>query len=85
MSTTYDEQASTNGHMPPLAAPAAPAAGTGEPRIPFGERDNQSMPASWASDMLTRLNERHGAIFRDLLYHAATGNELAETTRKRSR
>ena len=85
MTMLDDRTADTNGHMPPLATPAVPAAGTDETRNRFGDRDNQVIPASWADDMLTRLNQRHPGIFRDLLYHAATGNELSEVTDRRRR
>ena len=69
--------------MPPLATPAVPAAGSDETRIRFGDRDNQVVPASWAEDMLTRLADKYPGTFRDLLYHAATGGELAEVTDRR--
>lgn len=42
-------------------------------RIPFGNRPNQTMPPTWAADMLTLLCERHSKIFRDLLGEVATG------------
>lgn len=42
-------------------------------RIPFGPRPNQSVPASWASVMLTLLAERHQAVFIALMGEASIG------------
>ncbi len=42
-------------------------------RIPFGDRANETVPASWASDMLRLLRERNPQLFVALMGEAATG------------
>jgi hypothetical protein len=56
-----------------LAALEAGELDTAGARIRFGDRPNQTMPASWAADVLTKLADRHPAQFGQLLTEAATG------------
>jgi hypothetical protein len=45
-------------------------------RVPFGDRDTQNVPIDWAETMLRGLFMHHPGIFRQLLFFAATGNDL---------
>jgi hypothetical protein len=40
---------------------------SGPARIKFGPRDDDELPASWASGMLTRLKQLNPALFGKLL------------------
>lgn len=42
-------------------------------RIRFGDRDNQTMPASWAAGVLAGLVGRNPVLFGQLLAEVATG------------
>ena len=53
-------------------------------RIPFGPRPNQSVPASWASVMLTLLAERYQPVFIALMGEAATGYKAEIRQRRNS-
>jgi hypothetical protein len=53
-------------------------------RIPFGDRLNQTVPASWASAMLVMLRDREPQLFVALMGEAATGYR-SETAAKRGR
>lgn len=53
-------------------------------RIPFGDRPNQTVPASWASMMLVLLRTREPQLFVALMGEAATGYR-SETVAKRGR
>lgn len=41
-----------------------------EIRVHFGDRDDDTMPVSWASDMLTRLKLQYPHVFARLLQQA---------------
>jgi len=93
MTNPVDQQASygqyspangTNGRARVEPAEAAPVV-----RIPFGDRPTQNMPADWAEVILRALIIHHPAIFRQLLFFAATGDDIRTyvpevTRRKRS-
>lgn len=45
-----------------------------EDRISFGQRDNQSVPVSWAEAMLTELADTNPRVFGEVLQRAALGD-----------
>jgi hypothetical protein len=53
-----------------------------EPRIPFGDRPNQMMPASWAEAILRDMFEHNRPLFGKYLQSAVTGIEVTARGRK---
>lgn len=51
-------------------------------RIPFGPRVNETVPASWASSMLTLLRERNPGLFVILMGEAAIGYRAEVKSRR---
>jgi hypothetical protein len=69
--TMLDDRVSANGHSPAEHQAEAEAG-----RIPFADRGTQNVPIDWAETMLRGLFMHHPGIFRQLLFYAATGNDL---------
>jgi hypothetical protein len=51
-------------------------------RIPFGDRANQNMPASWAAGILRILAERDPETFGAYMTEVATGHRVERGARR---
>jgi hypothetical protein len=50
-------------------------------RIPFGEKPNESVPASWAAAMLGLLRDRDVDLFVSIMGEVVTGHRMEPKSR----
>lgn len=64
MTVTSDRTDSPNGHVP-----VRPMDLLDPPDVPFGPREDDRMPYTWAERGLTWLHQTHPNIFGDMMLH----------------
>jgi hypothetical protein len=85
MTSISDQQPPGIARIAP--APPGPSALTADEldelggRIPFGDRDNQTMPPSWAAGMLRIMAERDPETFGAYMLEVITGHRAVKRGR----